>query len=98
MASEEEGPRGHRPSCHRRHGHHSSRSGGRKGRAVGGGGQGGQMKVERVMGALFAVSGSWRPWNCRQSTESGVGNGARDIGAGREVKERPRKPRTAVGL
>ena len=65
---------------------------------MGGGGQGGQMKVERVMGALFAVSGSWRPWNCRQSTESGVCSGARGMGAGQEVKERPRKPKTAVGL
>ena len=79
MASEEEGPRGRRPSRHRCHGHHSSRPGGRKGRAVGGGGQGGQMKVERVMAALFAVSGSWRPWNCRQSTESRVSSGKLDV-------------------
>lgn len=76
MAFEEESPRGRRPSPHRCHGHHSSRPGGRKGRAVGGGGQRVQMKVERVMAALFAVSGSWRPWNCRpaQNPESAVGS------------------------
>jgi hypothetical protein len=42
---------------------HSSCLDGRRGRAVGRGGQGGRMMVGGDLGVLFEISGSLGPWN-----------------------------------